>query len=593
MKNLSFFFTLRKLLVLRFKALGWRIALSMIVSVARGIIWVFGVTSMHYLFDAVAEAVLNPYLELTGVVRGFLYMGSVILAEIVLNNFADYLIRTQDIISALALEDKMHRSASSTDPIIYEDSNYLNNIEKASRAVGRQASGFVWGFIELFTFYTPFFIFMTAYLYNLHPILPLIFLFIIAPIFFENWFRTKIMANTEERAAPLRRAFEHYENALCAREYLKETRQLGAFGFFFNLFHTTMKLFTREQWKVQRKMRIYDLIFRIPTVVAHIGIIVLLVVFLRDGYISIGAFAAILVTVERLFEVVYGLFQWGYFSRLPENLAFSRNLVSFFYLPKRNGAQELPAGMYGVSLQDVSFIYPGRNEKALNNISLELAPGETVALVGANGAGKSTLVKLITGLYLPISGVVKIGGIDTREISMESLFKRKSGVFQRFQQYKLTARENISISYAKKTDKDDDIRKAIARAGVNLDSAAYPQGLDTMLSREFDGVDLSGGQWQRLAIARGLYRVHDFIILDEPTAAIDPIEERMIYQSFSELAKDKTAILVTHRLGAAQIADRIIVVDDGRIAEEGRHEDLMERKGIYAKLFEAQAKWYE
>ena len=324
---------------------------------------------------------------------------------------------------------------------------------------------------------------------------------------------------------------------------------------------------------------------------AHVAVIVILVFSLRDGYISIGAFAAVLATIDRLFDVMYGLFQYGYFSYLPQNLALSRNLVNFFHLPKRSGTKELSAGLHGVSLRGVNFMYPGREEKALSDINLDIAPGETVALVGVNGAGKSTLVKLLAGLYLPTKGTVKICDIDTKDISMSSLFTRASGVFQRYQRYKLTARDNIAISAEK--ENDGEMRNAASQAGVELDTATYNQGLDTMLSREFDGVDLSGGQWQRLAIARGLYRDHDFIVMDEPTAAIDPIEERHIYQSFMELAKDKTAVLVTHRLGATRIAGRIIVMSEGRIAEDGSHDELMAKDGLYAELFKAQAQWYE
>ena len=602
---ISFFFALKTLMAIRFKALGWRNVPAILTSLARGLIRVFGVMAMHYLFDAVAEAVRNQGYGITSVVRGFLFMGGVMITEIVLNNYSEYLTSTHDVLFNIATMEKMNKAAANADPLAYEDSNHLTDIEKALAAIGWNTSSFTWGFIELFTFYLPFLIFMSVYLYNLRPLLLLLFAIIIVPLTIDQIIRVRIMAKTENLSAPMRRTFEHYEKTLTAREYLKETRQLGALGFFFNLYKQTFRNLRKIEWKARSKVKISDLIFRFPIIFAHIGIILLLAFSLRDGFITVGAFAAILASIEWLFDFVYSLTSWGYFANLGENLAASRNIVGFLNLPKRTGTETLPPGTHGVSLQNASFTYPGRSEKAIDNVSLTIAPGETIALVGENGAGKSTLVKLLTGLYLPMEGSAKIGGIETADITTESLYAGMSGVFQRHQKYKLTARDNITISDLESGENQlvrnpdqpvgnsDRLHAAAWQAGAEITGESYPQGPDTMLSREFDGVDLSGGQWQRLAIARGLYRPHSFIVLDEPTAAIDPIEERHIYHSFMELAKGKTAILVTHRLGATRIADRIVVMDGGRIVEEGRHEELMELDGVYAGLFNAQAQWYE
>ena len=259
-------------------------------------------------------------------------------------------------------------------------------------------------------------------------------------------------------------------------------------------------------------------------------------------------------------------------------------------MPERHGETKAADGARGVTLDDVHFRYPGAENEAVRGVSLEIQPGETIAIVGENGAGKTTIARLLTGLYLPTEGRVLIGGEDTRSIDLPSATESASAVFQKFARYRMTLDENVKMSDVKK---DADIDAALDEAGLPLDSACFPNGADTMLAREFDGVDLSGGEWQRVAIARGLYRAHGLIVLDEPTAAIDPLEETRVYKRFAEMSGQSTAIIITHRMGSARIADRIVVMDKGRIDDIGTHEALMARHGLYARMVESQSSWYK
>ncbi|WP_277408400.1 ATP-binding cassette domain-containing protein [Lacrimispora xylanisolvens] len=198
-------------------------------------------------------------------------------------------------------------------------------------------------------------------------------------------------------------------------------------------------------------------------------------------------------------------------------------------------------------------------------------------------------MRLLTGIYRPLEGRVMVGGLDTAKIAPSSLYKGISGVFQKYQRYKMTLEENVAIS--------DNLAKAgLDQAESALREAGFEKGsirMEDMLSPEFGGIDLSGGQWQRIAIARGLYRVNDFIVLDEPTSAIDPIEETRIYKQFQRLAEGKCAVIVTHRLGFAKLADRVVVLEAGEIVDMGTHDELLSRPGKYADMWEAQAQWYE
>jgi len=262
-------------------------------------------------------------------------------------------------------------------------------------------------------------------------------------------------------------------------------------------------------------------------------------------------------------------------------------------MPEREGVDiEIPADA-DIKLAGVSFSYPGAERKAVDDVTLMLKNGETVAVVGENGSGKTTLVRLITGLYLPDEGDVLYGDVNTKTASTLSIFKSISAVFQKYQRYQMSLRENIGISDVNEIKNDDELGKICVQAGIDRTDGSFTDGYETMLSREFDGVDLSGGQWQRVAIARSFFRTHQLIVLDEPTAAIDPIEETKIYNRFAEISKGRTAIIVTHRLGSVKLADRILVMKDGKLAEQGAHADLMAAKGEYARLYTSQEQWYK
>ena len=259
--------------------------------------------------------------------------------------------------------------------------------------------------------------------------------------------------------------------------------------------------------------------------------------------------------------------------------------------PPGGRGREETAG--AVTARTVSFTYPGTDTAAVDGVSVDLVPGTTVALVGVNGAGKTTLAKLLLGLYVPSSGDVMRGTVNTRDATRQDIRERTSAVFQNFQRYQMTLRDNVVLADVTRAEDEEAVIQALERGGVPAELWQGAEGLDLMLSREFGTRDLSLGQWQRVAIARGLFREHDLILLDEPTASIDPLEEQAVYERFMEIAAGRTAILVTHRLGSARLADRILVMRDGRIVEDGTHRQLLERRGLYHEMFTAQADWYE
>lgn len=481
----------------------------------------------------------------------------------------------------------IHGKMERIDPVCLEDTRLHDDINKAQEGAWTVALILNIG-ITIFTFYIPYFAFMGVYLYSLKPQFILAIVMVFIPVLAAQLMRTGIISKFEDKAAPVRREYEYYEKAIADREYFKETRILGAFRFFIDRFVKSLDKLGKTEWEASRKTNLIELAMRGFTVAGYGGILYMLVKALLAGEISVGAFAAVFGSIGLMFAIMEEVIA-RHIGNMASNLGKAQNFIRFMELPERGGEEGTADFSEGIVLENVSFIYPNAECKSVENVSFEIKAGETVAIVGENGAGKTTLIRLILGLYKPTEGVVRINGMDTSKVNSRSLFRNVSGVFQKYQRYLMTLEENIRIS---DMESSEEVSAAAEQAGVEADGESFPDGYSTMLSREFDGVDLSGGQWQRIAIARGLYRVHDTIVLDEPTAAIDPLEESRIYKKFVEISRGKTAIIVTHRLGSTKIADRVIVMDKGKVAAIGTHDELMENCELYRTMYNSQAEWY-
>jgi len=246
----------------------------------------------------------------------------------------------------------------------------------------------------------------------------------------------------------------------------------------------------------------------------------------------------------------------------------------------------------GIELRNVSFTYPNTDRKILDGISLNIHAGETVAIVGKNGAGKTTLVKLITRMYDPSAGGFYLDNVPVHHYDLEDLRAQMSVVDQDFLKYQLSAQENIGLGNVDRLSELDHIKAAAEKAGADFIDQ-LPNGYETILSRQFEnGTELSGGEWQKIALARALTRDAQLLILDEPTAALDVRSEHDIYARFQELTKEKTTVLISHRMSTVRMAERILVLDSGKLVEEGTHKELMKNNELYARLYSLQAEHY-
>ena len=247
-----------------------------------------------------------------------------------------------------------------------------------------------------------------------------------------------------------------------------------------------------------------------------------------------------------------------------------------------------------IELRNVSFSYPGSTRKVIKNVNLTFEAGKMSVLVGLNGAGKTTLIKLITRLYDPTEGEILLDGININQYDVKELYSLYGIIFQDFGKYASTVRENIAYGRINEPIDQERIERAAEKVDATEFISQLKEGYDTSLTRYFEtnGTELSIGQWQKLSVARAFYSDADILILDEPTASLDPMAEQEIFNQFEELGNNKTTIFVSHRLSSATIADQIVVLKDGEVVELGNHQQLMDKEGEYYQLFTTQAKRY-
>lgn len=545
---------------------------------------------MNWFFDSVEGALKNQvtlkHVYLIIVAMGLVY----VLASVMSGGRSMMFMALIDKVNG-EISRTIHEKMARINPIHLEDIEFHDDIEKAARGAHSMLVFVVnWGIVMIVMYYIPYFLLVGLYLWNLKPEFVFAFVIMLIPIAFAQLIRTRIIAKLEDETAPLTREYRHYDAAITDKEYFKETRLLGAYPFFFRRLKSTLTSLAKADWQAAKKTSLLELCINILSAAGYMAIVIMLIKALLMGEISIGAFVAVFTAMGMMYENLEYVVN-DHFGAMMRDMGKAQNYFRFMEMPERAGVDMQANFEEGIVAKDISFMYPGTQHLSISDVSLVIKAGETIAIVGANGAGKTTLVRLLLGLYMPNEGTVVANGMDTALANEKSLFAGVSGVFQRFQKYELTLNENVR---AGDFASEETIDSAMRLANVDINSSNFSNGTDTMLSRSFEGgVDLSGGEWQRVAIARGLYRKHNLIVLDEPTAAIDPLEESRIYKQFVDISQGKTAVIVTHRLGSTRIADRVVVMNKGKIAETGTHDELMQHCGLYAEMFHAQAGWYD
>ena len=397
------------------------------------------------------------------------------------------------------------------------------------------------------------------------------------------------------RQTPVRRQLDYLRQVGGSKEAAKELKLFGLSQFLTQRFTKLSDGIYEENVALSRRKLIAGAFLSVIAFMGYYSAYVFVIWRTITGaytiglwYLLSGAILQASSNIQQIFSTVSGI---------ADQALFLTDLLAFFDMQPtiQSKPNALPAPrpiVRGFEFRNVSFHYPGSSRMVLNGLNFHLHPGERVALIGENGEGKTTIVKLITRLYDPTEGQVLLDGVDLKEYRLEDLYREIGVIFQDFMRYEMTARENIAVGRIEEIDDltllEDAAQKSLADAVI-----AKIGGYDQMLGRRFEtGVDLSGGEWQKIALARAYLRDAQLLILDEPTAALDARSEFEVFKRFAELTTGKMALFISHRFSTVRMADRIVVLEKGRIAEEGNHDQLARLGGRYKEMFEMQAASY-
>ena len=596
---------------------GWQDRISALrnVPAVLKIVWdsgpavvVFGLVSR--LFSSVLPVVLLwiTKLIIDGIVHavsahqavqhGFWWLVAAEFSLAVLNSV---LIRTIDYSDSL-LADKYTRHvsirvmnhAAGLDLLTYEDPVFYDRLERArvqatDRLVMIQAIGrLVQQAITTIT--------LSVSIMLFSPWLMLLLIAGVVPAFLGESHFALLGYAKNFRQTPMRRQLDYLRVLGGSKEAAKELKLFGLRHFLRDRFTRLSDQIYKEDVALSRRKLVAGSVLSMIGTMGYYSAYVYVIWRTVAGELSIGTLTFLTGAIQQASSNIQQMFST--LAAIGDQALFLTDLMAFFEMKPtiRSKPNALPAPrpiVRGITFQNVSFRYPGNSRLVLDRINFQLHPKERLALIGENGEGKTTVVKLMTRLYDPTEGEILLDGVDLREFDIEDLHREMGVIFQDFMRYEMTARENIAVGRVEEIDNLGLLKTASHKSMADGVIERLPLGYEQMLGRRFEqGVDLSGGEWQKVALARAYLRDAQILILDEPTAALDARSEFEVFRRFSELTAGKMALFISHRFSTVRAADRILVLANGKIAEEGTHDQLSSLGGRYAEMFEMQASSY-
>jgi ATP-binding cassette subfamily B protein len=555
-------------------------------------------TAIAYVASKILNAVQQVFSH-QGLLPHFWWLVGL---EAVLNVASGLLTRGVDYSDSLLADRYTHfvsvrvmRQAAELDLTTYEDPVFYDRLERARvQATDRLAMIQQMGRLFQQTITT---LIWTSILLWFSPWLVLLLAFGVLPTFLGETHFAFLGYAKNFRQTPAKRQMDYLRQAAGSREGAKELKLFNLSDYLTNRFTKLSRAIYEENVDLSRKKLVAGGLLGIIATLGYYGAYAFVIWrAVTGGFDNIGTFYYVTNAIIQASSNLQQVFSTA--SGIADQALFLTDLLAFFEMKptvvsKPDGALVPRPIRRGFEFRNVSFAYPGTTRRVLSDFNFTLQPGERIALIGENGQGKTTVVKLITRLYDPTEGQILLDGVDLREYKLEDLHHEIGVIFQDFMRYEMTARENISMGRVESEHSQEEIELAAHKSLAESVIAKLPGGYDQMLGRRFEsGVELSGGEWQRVALARAYLRDAQLLVLDEPTAALDAKSELEVFERFAELTTGKMALLISHRFSTVRMADRIVVLEGGRLVEEGTHPQLMALGGRYASMFEMQAASY-
>jgi ATP-binding cassette subfamily B protein len=492
--------------------------------------------------------------------------------------------------------DILHAKSIEVDLEYYENAKYLDTLRRAQQEGPYRPTQIINGLARLGQSGISL-VAMTGLLFTFHWVVAVVLFAATIPGVLVRLSYSGKMYRWKRERTQAERIADYFDWMLTGDMYAKEIRLFGLGDLIKRRFSDVRKQLRNERLEISRTRSIAELVAQVSATLAVFGSFGFIAYRTVQGIITLGDMVMYFGAFQRGLGYLQDML--GGLADLYENNLFISNLYEFLDLEPKVKEPLHPLAIprpmrKGFSFEQVSFQYPNGNRKVLEDISLTIKPGEVVALVGENGSGKTTLVKLLCRLYDPIRGSISLDGIDLRGFETMALRREISVIFQDYVKYHLTARENIWFGDIDLPTEDQQIAAAARHAGADDLIARLPKGYETILGKLFeDGEELSIGEWQKVALARAFVRDAQIIVLDEPTSSLDAKSEYEVFEKFRHLLNGRSAVLISHRFSTVRMADRIFVLDEGKIIESGSHGQLMQARGKYAYLFEKQARYYK
>lgn len=577
-------------------AKGWTL-LNAGLLVIQGLLPLLPLYLMKLMVDAVTAGIsaADKWAAFQHVMGIGAAMGAVTLLGLALRLLAGWVGEWQSYLVMDHMNDVLLAKSVEVDLEYYESSRYYDTLHRAQREAPTRPLRIVNGLAQIVQ--------NGISLVAISALL-LVFHWIIAVILFAavllgtavQWRYSRKLFRWQKEQSSAERQASYLNLLLTHSSYAKEIRLFDLGALFMDRFREIRRKLREGRIALARRQTIAQAGAQTAGLAVLYSLYAYLAYQALGGKITLGDLAM----YAQAFQRVQGAFQGilGSLVGLAEDNLFLANLYEFLDLKRTvaepDPAQPVPRPMRrGLVLDHVSFRYPGSARTVLEDVSLAIRPGETIALVGANGSGKTTLVKLLCRLYDPTGGTIALDGVDLRQFETKALRREIAILFQDYARYHLSAAENVWMGNAARPPDRERIVAAARRSGADEVIRRLPHGYDTMLGKWFaDGEELSVGEWQKVALARAFMRDAQILVLDEPTSSMDAKAEYDVFQRFRQLVAGRTAVLISHRFSTVRMADRIFVLEQGRISEGGTHDELVRAGGTYARLFEMQAQHY-